>query len=74
MVSSDDDDSKVKLLRFSGNDKEWREWSGKFLSQATLKGYRMMLFETKPDGSKLVVPRFDAVLDETTDEGKAKSK
>jgi len=58
MVSSDDEDSKIKVLKFSGKDKEWREWSGKFLSQATLKGYRMVLFQTRPDGTKLVIPGF----------------
>eukprot|EP00733_Pompholyxophrys_punicea_P000164 Pompholyxophrys_punicea_v1_NODE_28_length_5163_cov_5.731206.p1 type:complete len:571 gc:universal NODE_28_length_5163_cov_5.731206:57-1769(+) len=74
MVSSDDEDGKVKVLKFSGKDKEWREWSGKFMSQATLKGYKEVLFETKPDGSKLSVPRFDEELDESDADGKAKAK
>ena len=45
-----------------------------FSSQATLKGYKHLFFEIQPDGTKLEVPKFDAVLDETNDEGKAKAK
>jgi len=73
-MSSDDDESKLKILKFSGKDKEWREWSGKFLSQATLKGYKMVLFNKTPDGTKIEIPKDDEVLDETTEEGKNKAK
>ncbi len=45
----------TKIVTFSGNDNEWREWKEKFLAQACLLGYRDLLDENiklRPEGRK----------------------
>jgi len=76
-MTSDDEYDKVKILKFSGKDKEWREWSGKFLAQAMMKGYRLVLlgqYGKDAAGTAITVPKHDEELDETKDEDKVKIK
>ena len=35
----------LKTLRFDGNRKKWREWKGRFLALAQMKGYKPILLD-----------------------------
>ena len=37
----------IKIIEFSGKDKDWKIWSRKFLAQASYKGYRNLLTGTE---------------------------
>ncbi len=43
MVSENRMENNVKTLPFRGREKEWREWSVKFLARAYLQGYQHAL-------------------------------
>ena len=73
-MSSDDDESKIKILKFQEKTKSGESGGEASCLQATLKGYKMVLFNKTSDGTKIEIPKDDEVLDETTDEGKNKAK
>ena len=53
-------EEKTQIVTFDGNTNNWRMWSRKFLSIATKKGWHEI------STGKVMVPKADKVLDETT--------
>ena len=56
----------ICVINFSRKHSDWRKWSFKFLSYAGLKGHDDILL------GNVIAPDNDEVIDETTDQGKAK--
>ena len=54
----------IRIVSFNDNKENYRMWAKKFLSIASTKKYKDILI-----GSK-VAPKFDEVIDETSEEGK----
>ena len=42
-MSASDGDKAIRVIPFTGDQKDWRMWSRKFLARADLKGYQGIL-------------------------------
>ena len=62
------EDKAIRVIEFSGEQKDWRLFSRKFLAKGGIKGYRNLLL------GATAIPPASEVIDETNDAGKAKAE
>ena len=58
----------IRVIPFSGNEKDWRMWSRKFLAISTVRKFRTVLLGQKS------VPKYNEKLDPNVDVGKLKAR
>ena len=63
---SDGQEKTIRIITFSGKQKDWRMWSAQFLARANRKGFKNVLL------GKMEVPSEDEEFDIATTTGKEK--
>jgi hypothetical protein len=66
MVLSRDVETSIKVIQFSGKQKDWAVWEEKFMARAKRKGFKDLLL------GKATIPKTSDVLDEKSDDDKKK--
>ena len=68
VLLSKDAETSIKVIQFSGKQKDWAVWEEKFMARAKRKGFKDLLL------GKTTIPKTSEVLDEKSDDDKKKIK